>query len=70
MTSQKFIGQPIARIEDHALLTGAGRFVGDIYLPGMLEAAFVSELVRACRIKSIDTVGGAGDAWRACGPDL
>ena len=55
MKSQKFIGQPIARIEDHALITGAGRFVGDIYLPGMLEAAFVRSSFAHARIKSIDT---------------
>ena len=55
MKSHKFIGQPIARIEDHALITGTGRFVGDIYLPGILEAAFVRSSFAHARIKSIDT---------------
>jgi carbon-monoxide dehydrogenase large subunit len=54
MTSPKFIGQPIPRIEDKALLTGAGRFVDDIHLPGMLEAAFVRSTLAHARIGSID----------------
>ena len=29
------------RLEDLALLTGKGRYVDDIHLPGMLEVAFV-----------------------------
>jgi carbon-monoxide dehydrogenase large subunit len=35
------VGQPICRIEDARLLRGAGRFVGDIVLPGALPVAFV-----------------------------
>ncbi len=54
MTSPKFIGQPIPRIEDKALITGAGRFVDDIHLPGMLEAAFVRSTLAHARIGSID----------------
>ena len=54
MTSPKFIGQPIPRIEDQALITGAGRFVDDIHLPGMLEAAFVRSTLAHARIRSID----------------
>src|SRR5690348_18204443 len=46
----KFIGQPIARIEDAALLTGAGRFVDDIRLPGTLQAAFVRSAFAHARI--------------------
>ena len=41
MAVYRFIGQPIGRIEDAALLTGAGRFVDDVPVPGSLEAAFV-----------------------------
>ncbi len=54
MTSHKFIGQPIVRIEDEALLRGAGLFVGDIQLPGTLEAAFVRSSFAHAKIKSID----------------
>ena len=54
MTNSKFIGQPIVRIEDDALIRGAGRFVDDIHLPGTLEAAFVRSSFAHARIKSID----------------
>jgi carbon-monoxide dehydrogenase large subunit len=37
----KYVGQPIKRIEDRPLLTGAGRYVADLRFPDMLEAAFV-----------------------------
>lgn len=37
----RHVGRRARRIEDPALLRGAGRFVGDIDLPGMLHAAFV-----------------------------
>jgi carbon-monoxide dehydrogenase large subunit len=35
------LGESVKRLEDEALLRGAGRFVDDLHLPGMLEAAFV-----------------------------
>ncbi len=54
MTACRFIGQPIGRIEDAALLKGAGRFVDDIHLPGTLEAAFVRSSFAHAKIKSID----------------
>jgi len=54
MSSLKFIGQRIARIEDDALLRGTGRFVDDIRLPGTLEAAFVRSGTAHARIVSID----------------
>lgn len=37
----KLVGQSVPRVEDRPLLRGAGRFVDDIKLPGMLEIAFV-----------------------------
>ena len=39
--SGRFFGQSIKRVEDLPLVKGKGRFVDDIELPGMLEAAFV-----------------------------
>ena len=54
MTSYKVIGQPVARIEDDALIRGGGKFVGDIQLPGTLEAAFVRSTFAHARIKSVD----------------
>src|SRR5215469_15386254 len=54
MVAYRFVGQPIARIEDAALLTGAGRFVDDVLVLGALEAAFVRSPFAHARIKSID----------------
>jgi carbon-monoxide dehydrogenase large subunit len=54
VTKYQFIGQPIGRIEDAALLKGAGRFADDVHLPGMLEAAFVRSSYAHARVKSID----------------
>jgi carbon-monoxide dehydrogenase large subunit len=48
------IGKSIGRIEDRPLLTGAGRFVGDLRVPGMLEAAFVRSPHPHARIAGID----------------
>jgi len=50
-----YIGKPILRIEDRPLLTGAGRFVGDLRFPDMLEAAFVRSPHAHARIRGIDT---------------
>ncbi|MEC7488523.1 MAG: xanthine dehydrogenase family protein molybdopterin-binding subunit [Pseudomonadota bacterium] len=48
-------GQPVRRIEDQALLTGAGMFADDIHFPGMLQAAFVRSAFAHARINGIDT---------------
>jgi carbon-monoxide dehydrogenase large subunit len=42
------------RIEDHALVTGAGRFVDDVAAPGQAYAAFVRSPHAFARIVSID----------------
>jgi carbon-monoxide dehydrogenase large subunit len=49
------IGKPIRRIEDGPLLTGSGRFVGDLHFPDMAEAAFVRSPHAHARIRAIDT---------------
>ena len=54
MAALKFIGSPIVRIEDAALLRGAGRFVDDVPVPEALEAAFVRSAFAHARITSID----------------
>jgi carbon-monoxide dehydrogenase large subunit len=58
MTS-RFVGQRVARREDARFLTGRGRYVDDIAVPGMLHAAFVRSDVARGRIASIDTAGAA-----------
>jgi carbon-monoxide dehydrogenase large subunit len=51
----KHFGARITRLEDPALLTGQGRFVDDVNLPGVLHAAFLRSPHAHARIRSIDT---------------
>jgi carbon-monoxide dehydrogenase large subunit len=57
----RHIGAPLARKEDQRFLTGYGRYVEDIEIPGALHACFVRSPHPHARIRSIDT-----DAARAC----
>mgnify|MGYP002653886504 CR=1 FL=1 len=50
----KHFGARIARLEDPALLTGQGRFVDDIPLPGLLHAAFVRSHFDGMEVKVVD----------------
>jgi len=50
----RWIGRALPRIEDHALLTGAGRFTDDVSLPGEAHAAFVRSPHAHARIAGID----------------
>jgi carbon-monoxide dehydrogenase large subunit len=54
MKPSTHIGKSVKRIEDRPLLTGEGRFVGDLHMPGMLEAAFVRSPHAHARIRAID----------------
>src|SRR5665213_3528743 len=49
------IRQPVRRVEDQRFLTGQGRYVDDIVLPGMAHACNVLSPHAHARIKSIDT---------------
>ena len=51
----KHFGARMKRLEDDALLRGAGRFVDDIRLPGTLHAAFVRCPYAHARVRAIDT---------------
>ncbi|MEP9375378.1 xanthine dehydrogenase family protein molybdopterin-binding subunit [Aquabacter sp. CN5-332] len=50
----KWIGHPVPRLEDGALLRGQGRFVDDIELPGLLHGAFLRSPLAHARITSLD----------------
>lgn len=54
MTAGDHFGASVPRAEDPQLLTGQGRFVDDIEMPGMLEAAFVRSPHAHARIEAID----------------
>jgi aerobic carbon-monoxide dehydrogenase large subunit len=50
----RFVGASVNRREDPRLLTGHGRYVDDVVLPGMLHAAFVRSPLARATISSID----------------
>src|ERR1700730_17931191 len=49
------LGRPVRRREDAALLTGRGRFVEDLNVPGTLYLAFARSPYAKARITRIDT---------------
>jgi carbon-monoxide dehydrogenase large subunit len=53
--AKSWVGGGILRKEDPELLTGQGRYVDDIALPGMLWLAFVRSPVAHANITAIDT---------------
>ncbi len=52
--TQAWMGARLERKEDLRLITGQGKYVADIVLPGMLHAVFVRSDYAHARIKSID----------------
>src|SRR5262245_11935564 len=51
----RLIGTSIQRVEDARVLTGRGRYIDDLVLPGMLHAAFLRSPHAHARITRIDT---------------
>ncbi len=50
----QLVGARVPRVEDPRLLTGRGRYVADITLPGMLHATFVRSTLAHGKISSVD----------------
>ena len=55
MTTKFGMAQPVRRVEDPRLLTGAGRYTDDIALAGMLAGVVLRSPHAAARIAAIDT---------------
>ena len=55
-SGQLRIGQPVQRLEDQALLTGASRFIDDLDLPGAAHAVFVRSPHVHARVVSLDVL--------------
>src|SRR5919204_5923183 len=53
----RLIGKPIRRVEDERLLTGRGRYVADVVLPGLLHVAFARSPHAHARIARVDASG-------------
>jgi len=51
-----YIGNPLERLEDRFLLTGAAQFVADLDAPGVLHAVILRSTVAHGTIRNIDTV--------------
>jgi aerobic carbon-monoxide dehydrogenase large subunit len=51
-----YIGQPMARVEDDALLRGQARFVADLSPPGALHAAFVRSPVARATLNAVNGI--------------
>ncbi|MGN9840394.1 xanthine dehydrogenase family protein molybdopterin-binding subunit [Nonomuraea sp. H19] len=49
-----WVGRSVARREDPRLLTGNGRFVDDLHLPGMLHAQFVRSTIAHGAVTGVD----------------
>ena len=58
--AKRWVGGGILRKEDPELLTGQGRFVDDISLPGMQWMAFVRSPVAHANLTSVDTSAATG----------
>jgi aerobic carbon-monoxide dehydrogenase large subunit len=54
IAAERYTGASIRRSEDQRILTGAGQYVDDIRLPGMLHAAFVRSPLAHARVLSVD----------------
>jgi len=54
IAAERYTGASIKRSEDPRILTGAGRYVDDIKLPGMLHAAFVRSPLAHARVVTVD----------------
>ena len=63
--AERYTGASVKRSEDPRILTGAGRYVDDIKLPGMLHAAFVRSPMAPARVLSVDvSAARAMPGWR------
>ena len=60
MIGARQVGARINRIEDARLLAGAGRYVDNITLPGMLHASFVRSPSARARVRGIDPSAARG----------
>ena len=52
--AQRYVGASVKRSEDPRILTGRGRYIDDVQLPGMLHAAFVRSTTAHANITSVD----------------
>ena len=61
------LGTPVKRVEDPRFITGKGRYLDDIKLPGMAHMAILRSPYAHANIRSIDTSRRQGGARRRRG---
>jgi carbon-monoxide dehydrogenase large subunit len=54
IAAERYTGASVKRSEDPRILTGRGRYVDDVKLPGMLHAAFVRSPLAHARVLAVD----------------
>ena len=58
--SGSILGNPVLRLEDPALLTGAAEYVDDLRFVGLAHVTFVRSTVAHARLVTVDTATAAG----------
>ncbi len=61
---ERLMGTSVQRVEDPRILTGRGRYVDDLQLPGTLHAAFVRSPFPHARITGINAIAARGGTRR------
>jgi len=59
--NHSYVGRPVRRREDLALITGQGRYAGDLRFPGLLHAAVARSTVPHGKLTAIDLDVARGD---------
>jgi carbon-monoxide dehydrogenase large subunit len=54
IAAQRYVGASVKRSEDPRILSGRGRYIADLKLPGMLHAAFVRSPLAHGRVLSVE----------------
>jgi len=54
IAAERYTGASVKRSEDPRILTGRGRYIADVKLPGMLHAAFVRSPLAHGRVLAVD----------------
>jgi carbon-monoxide dehydrogenase large subunit len=54
LPAQRYVGASVLRSEDPRILTGRGRYIDDVQLPGMLHATFVRSTVPHAHLTAVD----------------
>jgi carbon-monoxide dehydrogenase large subunit len=60
VSATRYVGEPVRRREDMRMLTGKGRYIDDVKVPGLLYAAFVRSPHPNARVTNVDVKPALG----------